>query len=518
MDSQRSSNDALAGATTPIDSCTQHTLAERRDRIAKRRLIGEPAVGLLRTAVPAVASLLADEFRAGSCILRFGLEDILCDEESGSFALVADLPRHPIDALPSGLSLLDNGIYAPELTRQIQRDLSPRTDVYALGAVLYSLITGLEPTPELSRMVVTGAGGGLPPLRIFEEHLPLGLDPILARALARLPEERFPDCEAMADAIEAVFALDAERRREVIGPRLETRYAAATHGGIHKSTKNPRNQDRHFCDQTDGGELGLFVVADGVTNCDLGTGDRAAEYVAAAAETAWSVLEEHRDDGADLPRSPLDDLELGPLLDHVFNGANEAIAIEATELALAQFPDGEVPGDLHVMSSTAVALLKRGREATIANLGDSRVYLIRDEWIDQITVDRDRRTERLRLGQGLDAIVNASGLGELTTAVGCATWRRTEVGACFSPVPIVSDLTTLNLLPGDRLLVCSDGVPDCIGRDAAARIHEIVTTADCPARATWNLVAAANEGGGDDNITAILIECTEEEDLTCPKN
>ena len=494
---------ATGDSSVPTEPKTQHSLCERRERIAARRLRGEPAVGLLRTAVPEIAKLFAEEFRAGNCVYRFGLEDIVCDEEKGRFALSADLTRYPIDTPPSGLSLLENGIYAPELTKLIQRDLSPRTDVFSVGAILYSLITGLEPTPELSRM-----NGDLPPVRIFEPHLPLGLDPILARALSKLPENRYADPEALADAIDAVFALDTERRREVVGPRICTRFGSASHGGINKSTKNPRNQDLFFCAENSTGELGLFLVADGVSTCDLGTGDRAAEYVVAAAETAWCVLHERDID------VPLHDLDLADLLGQVFVGANEAISLEATELALLEYPDGSVPADLRVMSSTAVALFRRGREVTIANLGDSRVYLIRDEWIDQITVDRDRRTERLRRGQGLDAIVNASGLGDLTSAVGTSKWQ--EGG--FVPVPAETDITTLNLLPGDRFLICSDGVPDCIGKNAAARIHEIVLNADRPARAVWNLLVAANETGGDDNITAILIDCVEEEDETCPTN
>ncbi len=191
---------ATGDSSVPTEPKTQHSLCERRERIAARRLRGEPAVGLLRTAVPEIAKLFAEEFRAGNCVYRFGLEDIVCDEEKGRFALSADLTRYPIDTPPSGLSLLENGIYAPELTKLIQRDLSPRTDVFSVGAILYSLITGLEPTPELSRM-----NGDLPPVRIFEPHLPLGLDPILARALSKLPENRYPDPEALADAIDAVL-------------------------------------------------------------------------------------------------------------------------------------------------------------------------------------------------------------------------------------------------------------------------------------------------------------------------
>ena len=489
--------------SVPIEPPTQHTLAERRARIVARRTRGEPAVGLLRTAVPAIAKLFADEFREGRCVLRFGLEDIVCDEDQGRFALVADLPRYSRDDLPTGLSFLENGIYAPELTKLIQRELSPRTDVYSLGALLYFLITGLDPSPELSRLTAK-----LPPIRIFEPHLPLGLDPILRRALSRLPEDRFPDPEAMCDEIDAIFALDAERRREVVSPRLTTRFGSATDGGINKSTKNPRNQDQFFCALDEERELGLFLVADGVSNCEVGAGDRAAEYVVAAAESAWCVLAECATE------TPIHSLDLGQLLTDIAQGANEAIAVEATEIALHQWPNGDVPDEARSMSSTAVGIFRRGREVTISNLGDSRAYLIRDEWIDQITVDQDRRTQRLQRGQGLEAIANASGLGELTRAVGTSHWETDHfVASTMQP-----DLMTISLLPGDRILICSDGVPDCIGPRSAEQIHEIVLAADRPSRAVWNLLVAANENGGDDNITAILIDCKEEEDATCPKN
>ncbi len=479
----------IGDSSVPIEPRSGETLEDQRVRRRVRGGRGGEAPAI-RDAILGIARALAAEFSAERMVLRFTSEDIVHDLEQGSYTISDDLPRYPVDTPPTGLSFLDNGIYAPELTKQINRPLSPRTDVYSLGAVLYYWITGLDPIPEFARLA-----DQLPPVRIFEPKLPLGIDPILRCALARLPEDRFSDPVALLEALETV--IDADLQREAY-PRgtLAVRIGSATHGGINKSTKNPRNQDQYFVGEDEAGEVGLFLVADGVSTADIGSGDRAAEHVVRATQVVW------RDLIRNISSVPAAQWDLPDLLRQIFERANAAICREVAEIH-----PHPIDSKYRVMSSTAVAFFRRGREACLANVGDSRIYVIREEWIDQVTVDGDRRTKILRKGRGLEAILNASGLGELTNAIGQCT--RDEEG--IVAVPVVPEFTTLSLLPGDRILVCSDGIPDCIGRNAEARIHEIILEADRPARGAWNLLVAANERGGDDNITAILVHCDEKE-------
>ena len=92
--------------------------------------------------------------------------------------------------------------------------------------------------------------------------------------------------------------------------------------------------------------------------------------------------------------------------------------------------------------------------------------------------------------------------------------RRTFIKS----VGVAGVFSVLNLLAGDRLLICSDGVPDCMGRNAETRISEIVRGSDRPTEIAWELLVAGNQSGGDDNITAILVDCIGKEDSTWPKD
>jgi protein phosphatase len=65
------------------------------------------------------------------------------------------------------------------------------------------------------------------------------------------------------------------------------------------------------------------------------------------------------------------------------------------------------------------------------------------------------------------------------------------------------DLTTRQLEPGDRLLLCSDGLSGMLDDQ---RIFQIIMSSQHPQEACYRLIAAANEAGGEDNISAIIVE------------
>jgi serine/threonine protein phosphatase PrpC len=486
---------AIDGATPSPASLQDHLILIRKMR-QRGWKTHKVVLELLRRVVQALASEHAEQHM----LLRFTPEDLLYERGSRTYRVAPEVKRYPLSTPPAKLSLLDNGIYAPEVTRQITRPLSPRTDVYSLAAVLYHLVSGQQPSSDLSRLA-----DKLPPLRIFEPALPPGLDPVLRRALSRTPEGRQADVAELQQELERVLAQHARREATSVDAPLEIRLGVSSNTGIRKSEKNPVNQDMFFSAYEPSLSLGLLIVADGVSNCELGSGEKAAECVVEAGSALWQEL--LQDPESRQPPSWRDDGWFRARLGRMLQRANEEVCRKVS----AAYP-GPISPEARIMSSTAVAVLLNGRRAIVANLGDSRVYLVRPELIDQLTVDMNRRTTLLRRDQGLEAVVNTSGLGELVGHVGLGA----VTDGVLRPQSVVPEVQVLNLLPGDRLVVCSDGVPDCIGREAESTIQRIVCGSPRPSQAAWDLVVAANQMGGEDNITAIVADCIGKEDEPWP--
>ena len=170
----------------------------------------------------------------------------------------------------------------------------------------------------------------------------------------------------------------------------------------------------------------------------------------------------------------------GEALRTVFLRANRRIRETAAK-------DSELDG----MGTTLVAVLEDGDSIHLASVGDSRAYLLRNGELTQITVDhtlvqglvdegRLRPEEALRHPQR-SIITRALGLD-----------ARLEV-----------DLFTYKLLPGDRLMLCSDGLSDVVDQRG---IRNVLLRVPDPQRAAEKLVALANEGGGPDNVTVMVLD------------
>jgi protein phosphatase len=141
--------------------------------------------------------------------------------------------------------------------------------------------------------------------------------------------------------------------------------------------------------------------------------------------------------------------------------------------------------------TTVVAVLLRGEQALIAHVGDSRVYLINASRIEQLTVDHS-------LVESL-VIANQISREEARAHPNANVIYRT-VG---DQANVAVDLRVARLMPGDRLLLCSDGLSGMITDET---IHQLVMNAPSPQPACDALVDAANAAGGEDNCTVILVE------------
>ena len=227
--------------------------------------------------------------------------------------------------------------------------------------------------------------------------------------------------------------------------------------------KRELNQDYIYTSEMPVGNLpNLFIVADGMGGHKAG--DYASRYTV---ETMISEI------------SKSEETDPQKLLKQAITSANTFVHEKA-----AQNPD------MSGMGTTVVAAVCMEDELLIANVGDSRLYLINED-IRQITVDHSLVEEMVRIG-GLDrdAARTHPDKNIITRAVGVK--ETVEV-----------DFFRVALLRDDTILLCSDGLSNMLEDE---QIRLIVNGQRDIVEKTQELIKAANENGGSDNISVILIE------------
>jgi len=207
----------------------------------------------------------------------------------------------------------------------------------------------------------------------------------------------------------------------------------------------------------------LLVVADGMGGHPAGD---------VASQIAMNTLIEA------FPTLP--DGDLGLALKQAYRRANEAV-----------FQAGQDEPAHAGMGTTLTTALLHGKYATVANVGDSRAYLLRGNALTQVTRDHTVVAEEVVQGRlTVDAARRDPRRNRLTHVIG--THPRLE-----SKLPDVFELT---LLPGDRLLLCSDGLYDVLDDGDMRRALQDQDPGD----AARELVQSAKERGTRDNATAVV--------------
>jgi protein phosphatase len=220
------------------------------------------------------------------------------------------------------------------------------------------------------------------------------------------------------------------------------------------------NEDSYFCGQT------VFAVADG-----LG-GHQGGEVASAAAVEPLARLDGRSFKGAG---------EAAEALAAAIREANEAILDRAA-------------GDpaLYGMATTVTAAVAGDGYLQLAHVGDSRAYLLRGGTLEQLTTDHTVVGELVRRGRltPQQAAVHPE-RSILTRAVG------------LDPRVPVDLPDPLEVRPDDQVVLCSDGLTEAV---ADGRIAELLSIAPDGQAACRSLIDAANEAGGPDNITVVLVQ------------
>lgn len=234
------------------------------------------------------------------------------------------------------------------------------------------------------------------------------------------------------------------------------KYAGATHVGRVRQ----ENEDYYIAKKP------VFIVADGMGGHSAG--DVASKL---AAQTVYGII---------TPNKNPDKLAV---LKKAVQEANRKVLNKSQQI---QAPNG--------MGTTFTMALIEGASAYFAHIGDSRAYLLRDGKLKQLTEDHSLVAEMVKQGK----ITNKEATKH--------PYRNVITRAIGSEPNIRVDLFHYDLREGDRLLLASDGLTGQLGDSQIKKLISLVTLK----QACQGLIRAANEKGGKDNITVVLVDIGKE--------
>lgn len=241
------------------------------------------------------------------------------------------------------------------------------------------------------------------------------------------------------------------------------------HGLTDQGLARTHNEDSFFADK----DLGLLVVADGMG------GHSAGEVASRMAVEALSGYIGKSYAGG------------GPLIGPSDSGRSDASSRLVSGIRFANQVVCEAAKSNPAwkgMGTTIVAALADGDRLSVAHAGDSRAYLVRSGTIFQLTDDHSVVAEQVRLGLLSKEEAEVSENRNLITR------------ALGNDEALEVDVTEIDILDGDRLLLCSDGLNTMVADD---EVLMIMASDHAPESACARLVEVANNNGGKDNVTVV---------------
>jgi protein phosphatase len=245
----------------------------------------------------------------------------------------------------------------------------------------------------------------------------------------------------------------------------------AARGQTDVGRKRDHNEDSYLVDE----DLGLFIVADGMGgHAGGGTASRlAVEIIQARMRVAREAEPELFTTPAPLEESPLREV------------LREAVEGACQSIYQAAQGDPTLAG----MGTTVTAAVVAGQNAFIAHVGDSRCYVVRRGRIYQVSEDHSLVNEQLKAGAiTLDEARHSRFKNIITRSVGFEA-------------DVAVDMMGLEVEPGDRLVICCDGLSNLVDDPEILDVVSAAPLETAPER----LIDLANERGGDDNITVIVV-------------
>jgi protein phosphatase len=245
--------------------------------------------------------------------------------------------------------------------------------------------------------------------------------------------------------------------------------ASATHTGMVRS----HNEDAIATD----GSIGLAVLADGMGGYNAG---EVASGIAVALITSEMRQAIAKTNLHGLPQDE-GDTQSALLLKGVIAKTNTSI-----------FESANSQPQYAGMGTTLVVALFRDNRVSVAHIGDSRLYRLRTEKLDQITRDHSLLQEQIDSGM-------------LTKEAARRSQNKNLVTRALGIEPEVeAEIHTYDVMPGDIFLLCSDGLNDMV-EDEDIELTLNAMGSNLPLAAN-QLVQMANDNGGRDNVSVVLVK------------
>lgn len=244
------------------------------------------------------------------------------------------------------------------------------------------------------------------------------------------------------------------------------------YGMTHVGRQRQHNEDSYLVEDA----ARLFLVADGM-------GGHAAGEIASriAVDSISEFIVHTKEDDGTWPHAYDENYKRST------NRLMAAVRMANTRVLEAMRKDARLRG----MGTTVVACMADDNMMSVAHVGDSRAYLIRDKKLSRITNDHSWVFEQVQAGMLTEAEAEKHPLRNVITRA---------LGGALQVVP---DASEIECQPGDVYLLCSDGLTGMVPEE---EIQRIVTENDDLEAACQRLIEAANERGGLDNVTAVLVK------------
>lgn len=367
---------------------------------------------------------------------------------------LAYLHQHQVTLRESGLEhIVVDGKVAQWTGLDVARVIPPKSrsesalyfakDVQGLAQALFHLATGKP--------------------RYTSHPLPNRVAKLFSQALSEPPRIMATD---FAAALEA--ALGEIRRPASVSLAVGSRTDVGQERSLNEDSLSTLDQSSVF--RSVSTPLGLFIVADGMGGHEAGD---------VASKLAISTISRQATNDVLTPASSGEPL---PALRQWLTAAAQAANRTVYEERKAAGTD---------MGTTLVMAILVGDKATIANVGDSRAYLLKEDQIVQVTTDHSL-VERL------------VATGQITPQEALNHPQRNVIYRVIGDKPRLEvDTFERRLAPGEALLLCSDGLSGMVSDE---KIHQIWRTSTSPQDACDRLVEAANQAGGEDNITVVIVQ------------
>ncbi|MEI8379140.1 MAG: PP2C family serine/threonine-protein phosphatase [Planctomycetota bacterium] len=413
----------------------------------------------------------------------------------------------PLGRCPERLARISQKYSPPEICQFRDELIGPRTDVYHLAVELYYRLAGIE--SGFAGRGLEAFGFDIPPLRLFRPDIPVGIWDVLRRGLAPNVNQRPPTVAEFAGEFECV-ALSGAGLTTAFGAGLLTPPKRPTEGlplpsfpvspspapsfwqrifpvaagdlpgnstssepvepsvdiggltipGRAKSALNSINQDRILVVQemVCGRSIQILIVADGVSTARVGDGAMASGLgTEAIVESIRSQLRTLPPDSAVnwpeiLERSCLVGSEA------IVNAAVKIIAdSESGQAHALNIPASQI-SDSDLMSTTALIGILDCDELHLANVGDSRAYLILDDYAEQLTVDGDVASAMLAAGVPPEQVQELGNGGKALRGCLGACRRESDRRLVCDPDRCRPQLSRWRLAPGKTVVLCTDGL------------------------------------------------------------